>query len=463
MPRSLFALLTISIAWALYPWGFGCGPPPPPPKTGPPVFGIAPNEVADDNNVFIEGLGFRDQDVSVTLTDVETGEQWPADVRNREHNRLKVHIPKLTTLVGRRLFALRVNDNNILHPAAERIYVRQDNSFTPPSQSIRVQFIQWRPGWLCSQRTDGQNGPPYVCGCESSNYLHNAAVARGLADPDPTDTWTTNFWAKFLDHFEDASREWSAMCSEAWAAPTLWIRGIEEEGDRVTLYSSDFYFLDISGGFSGGVLFNLATRKTLLTNLPIPPVVVDYCDADETTSTARVPPDCGAWRANPAAPDTINVHLVGAFYEDDEEVNPATGARGIAFPSTLFGAGSEMVGMVAMTDNRRRGERRRVESFATSCVGDHYTSAQSAINEVYWWGPEEGRNAEPTPNLLAHELHHVLTGYLHAQPDPCLTPAVQDSSTQCPRGFNMKVFSDTTAAGQCQRVISGFDGKDFTR
>jgi hypothetical protein len=61
-------VLTISIAWALYPWGFGCGPPPPPPKTGPPVFGIAPNEVADDNNVFIEGLGFRDQDVSVTLT-----------------------------------------------------------------------------------------------------------------------------------------------------------------------------------------------------------------------------------------------------------------------------------------------------------------------------------------------------------------------------------------------------------
>lgn len=184
--------------------------------------GIAPSEAKDAQEVYIEGRGFDAQPLTIKLIDSVTSEEWPIEgskIRRIELNRVQVKLPDVG-VQGRRLYYLRVNDNNVVNPAAEKLFIRQSDAFRPPDQRIRVQFIQWRPGWTCDYRSPPNDlepvepGPPYRCGCIQQPFLTERAVTRGLSSANPNDSWSATLWSDFENQWQDASREWSAVCSE---------------------------------------------------------------------------------------------------------------------------------------------------------------------------------------------------------------------------------------------------------
>lgn len=82
---------------------------------------------------------------------------------------------------------------------------------------------------------------------------------------------------------------------------------------------------------------------------------------------------------------------------------------------------------------------------------------------LLWWGTSH--STESTPNLLTHELHHAVTGFVHGgdhDPDPCWTPAVGEPTAACGRGFDMDLGGDLTAAKMCEAVVDGWSGHDYT-
>jgi hypothetical protein len=454
MRRELLGLLLLLVPWALYP-SLGCGPPPPPPPpTGPPVFGIAPNEVKNQDSVWIEGRGFDLQPLTITLTDPVTNEIRPVTIQDTKPNRVKVKLPDVPTLVGRKLFYLRVNDNNVVNVAASKVYISESNNDLPSSQKIQTQFVRWLPAWDCFQNSQGEYAPPYVCGCTINNIgiASSAVVDHDLFLLNPNDGWSTNFWSKFDNHYTDAKREWSAMCTESWAGGSVpWIDGLAEQDDRITLRTSLYYWfeLDVTNGNAG----TLADRR-----MPLNPTR-DVCFPP---TSFLAPVDCTNWRPNGSSPRTINVHLVGAFYDLGQEVDPEVSGnpRGFAYPESA--ALPVTSGMVVITDNPFLGARPKV--FA-GCLQNRYGPAGTSYNVPYWWGPKEGRSFEPTPNLLVHELHHVVTDYLHFGQDPCNTPAVGESTGSCPRGFNLGlgVTGHASVTSECSKIANGINGKDYTR
>jgi len=457
MSRPAQLVFALAIAWISYPssgCGGGGGPPPP----GPTVFGVAPSEAKAGDEVWISGYGFNLYPLDIVLLDPATGTTFPVIIRNIAANRVKVETPKdeALGLVGRKGYRLRVNGGGyIVNPAADVIHLWKKGEDKPrDGEWIKVRLIRWRPGYDCTHPIGG----PYECSCEGLNYMSGGAVAHGLLDPNPSDGWTGAFWSVFREHFDDTSREWSAMCSESWTGqPTPWIRGVQEETDqRVTLYSYAFYFLDVE--ITSKSLSALARRKSWgVQGYPNPEEEFDFCGG--IASLGHPPPsDCDVWKPNTASPRVVNVHLVGAFYENGQELDPAIGV-GMGLPVNFV---SNLAGMVVMTDNPQLGNRKRFINLPPTCPGSHYQDNQSPINKTYWWGGDL-RPLEPTPNLFSHELHHVLTGWLHTAPDPCYSPAVGQPMGTCPRGFNMKLSTTQTAASECQRAIAGFGGADYTR
>lgn len=195
----------------------------------------------------------------------------------------------------------------------------------------------------------------------------------------------------------------------------------------------------------------------------------DFCTEDQASQTLiqiTIPDDCVRWQAN--QPGRVNVHLVGAFYEHGQQVNP-NNMRAIADPPSAHTSNTK--GMILISDNpflnARVKQKPAPPEASAGCypndvangaqsIWHWYLSSADPIENTYWWGPMEGRSADTTPNLLSHELYHVLTGYVHdpgGSPDPCYTPAVGDPTEDCPRGFNMGLDDDITVDSQCDRAL----------
>lgn len=221
-----------------------------------------------------------------------------------------------------------------------------------------------------------------------------------------------------------------------------------------------FYFLNLDPLFP----YTAALAKRRHAHQGVQVLVPDDFCAPRAGTDSVIPSDCTIWKPNKASPLTINVHIVGAFWDRNEagvpeELDPATELHGIANPPSTFG---NTEGMVVLSDNPSLGARRRITN-AGLCFGDHYAFASSPINVGFW---QTERFTDAVPNLFAHELHHVLTGYVHPlpAPDPCHTVGVGTSTSACPRGFSMKMSPTQTVASECQRVIDGIPGiGDFTR
>lgn len=343
-----------------------------------------------------------------------------------------------------------MNTGYLANIASDRLYIRQNEQTRPPGEFINVQYIQWRPGWLCDYTATGALGPPYVCGCNNFDFLTTGAVERGLSDSNPNDAWTAPRWDDFFEQAEDASREWTSFCSEAWGGagpPPAWLRGIKEEtNQRVTLYSAGFYFLpvDVDKPYVGA----LARRKWVSAD-GLSMLTKDFC-TDWAFDNVTIPSDCAVWKPNQTSPLTINVHLIGAFYNNGAELDPATTFRGYANPASTFAVTD---GMIVLTDNPRLGVRRKIPVAQPQlCFGSDYSSQTSAINAGYW---DAARFESPVPNLFSHELHHVLTGYVHVSQDPCGTVAVGVSTSPCPRGFKMALSETQTVQSECAWVTNG--------
>jgi hypothetical protein len=439
------------VLWA-FSLGIGCGPPPPQPP-GPTIKGIAPSEAKEGEDVYIEGVGFAAAGpITLTLVDVVSGAETPVpanDIKWIEDNRIKVRT-KPPNLVGRRLYRLKMNTGYLANAASDRVYYRENEQTRPPGEFISVQYIQWRPGWGCNYRnTAGALGPPYICGCNIIDFLPLPMVQNGSIEFNPNDAWTAPRWDDFFEQAQDASREWMSFCSEAWRGPgppPAWLRGIKEETDqRVTLYSAGFYFLpvDVDAPYVGAL-----ARRKWVNSIGTAILAADFC-IDRPFDNVEVPPDCTVWKPNQTSPLTVNVHLIGAFYRNGAELDPATTFRGYANPTSGF---VNTDGMIVMTDNPRLGARRKIPFFSPECWGLEYSSATSALNVGYW---DAARFESAVPNLFSHELHHVLTGYVHASQDPCGTVAVGVSTSPCPRGFKMGLSATQTVQNECAWVTNG--------
>ena len=413
---------------------------------GPKIVGVAPTEIVVPNDsVWISGSFVGAGAISVKLVDSTTGQVRPVPVEGVEPNRIRVSIVRPSDLDGRRRYFLQVNANNKAHILADVVYLSSSGIHLPPGQSIRVQLVRWQWVAFC----DTSVAP---CPCILQNSFTQVNY-QPLYDPWP-DTWPSSQWSRFRSHFDDTTREWSAMCSEARGAQPR-VGGLTEPNPRVTLPNSSFYQLEIAtDSWDMALLANRQKNSN-------PPS--DYCTPTFFIWASWAPPDCTNWLPNQNG--RINVHLVGKFRFFGEEVDPATGPRGIADPPNIFTTNTR--GMVVLTDNpffQARPMPKELTFFCPSQFPDFWAS-NAPINSTFWWGgpiPMQ-RSTEPTPNLLSHELHHVTTGYAHGATDPCFTPAVGDPNAICPRGFDMDLGVNSTVASECQKVINGVGGRDYTQ
>lgn len=414
--------------------------------TGPKILGVAPTEiVVPTSDVWISGLNLTTSGpVSVKLVDSVTGQVRPVSVLGVEPNRIRVSIERPSDLNGRRRYFLQVNANHKSDVAADIVHLSSAGTFLPPGQSIRVQFIRW--GWIyfCD--------PYYPCKCLP---LHGGSP--GGVDL-VNDTWSHPYWSRFLTHVNDTSREWGAMCSEARGSAYR-VKGLVEANQRVSLKDQSMYQLEIAT--HSEQIRQLANRVIYGGNGS----VWDYCGPNALGGVTQ-PSDCYNWLPN--GNGRINVHLVGKFLFFGDEVDPAEAESGIADPANIYTTNTR--GMVILTDNPFLNARPMPQWLTWFCP-DHYgfQNPASSLNTTYWWGGSYGkpkeRATEPTPNLLSHELHHVLTSYVHGAPgtDPCFTPSVGFPSTSCPRGFNMDLGANTTTSFECSKVVNGFQGRDYTQ
>jgi hypothetical protein len=157
--------------------------------------------------------------------------------------------------------------------------------------------------------------------------------------------------------------------------------------------------------------------------------------------------------------------------EFGEEVDPQGGFNGYTNPLSRWS--NNTAGMILVTDNPRLGARagipHGIQEYAYNhslefdgahlhCWGStpHWNPADE-VNNPFW---AANRPKAATPNLFAHELHHALVGYVHRPfaADPPYTPAVQTSTPDWPRGFNMRLAGtgvfDTSVDQQCRIATS---------
>lgn len=437
--------------------------------TGPRILGISPSEVVVPSNVTINGLGLK-SGLAIDLVSAETGAAQRLPILSIAPNRIVVSVPKPTGLDQRRPYFIVVGKNNKVHARADVVYLNPDQSTRPEAQSIQLSFIRWKPsgycdGNLCRDCREIDGWEPLIR--TQISYLLWGNGPFPTSDPDDfwPDLWTDAAWSKWEEHFKDTGSEWAAMCSESWSAGGRYIRGAAEVGGgRVTLPSGLLYWAALD--LNSHDVAHLANRRRFNSAGDHR----DFCTEDQASQgliPRTVPGDCVRWQIN--QPGRVNVHLVGAFYKDGAQVNP-NDMRAIADPPSAHTTNTR--GMILISDNpflNARVKQRVAPSAASNngCFANDvangeesiwhwYLSGSDPIGGTYWWGPPEGRSAEPTPNLLSHELHHVLTDYVHdpnGEPDPCYTPAVGPPTDACPRGFNMGIDDSITVYSQCGRAL----------
>lgn len=121
--------------------------------------------------------------------------------------------------------------------------------------------------------------------------------------------------------------------------------------------------------------------------------------------------------------------------------------------------------MVVVTDLQSTTQRPHPSSNANRCLGALIQPAAL----TGWWGTSE--TADATPNLLSHELAHVLTGL----PNPTSDAATPDrvlveNPVSSWRGFLLDVPNvpgagapPSTITENCLIAVIGRDARDFTQ
>lgn len=446
--------------------------------TGPKILGVSPTEIITPaSEVVISGLGFK-SGVTAKLIEPSTNSSQTLSIKSVTPRRVTVAVPEPVGLTKRKPYFIVLTStdpagfNNKVHPKADIVYLNPDQTTVPPGQELSLSFVRWQPsgycdGLLCRECFLIDGWDPLVKDYIAS-WLWPGGVGKPTSDFDDwwPDTWTDPFWSRIRPYFDDAGRDWSAMCSEAWGAAERHIEGATEWSGRLTLPSGRLAWLNLA--YTSRELGLLYGRQRLDSNGDLR----DFCTEDKppTALPRRVPDDCVNWKVgSTGTQDWINVHLVLAMDDGGIEVDP-NDTRGITNPPNIYRGIHD--GLIVLTDNPFKGARRRfvpTPSDGLGCSDEDLANHESGITHWYFEGADpvnrnywpEWYGKEYPPGLLAHETHHALTGYVHSLrtdfPDPCYTPAVAGPDDTCPRGFNMTLDpneSSLSAYSQCARAVS---------
>jgi len=440
--------------------------------TGPKILSITPPEIVVPGEVIINGIALNSGLVP-KLIDPITNAQQTLTVNSFAPNRVTASVPKPSGLTTRKPYFLVLGNNNKADRYSDRVYLNPNETTRPVGQDIQLSFIRWLPSGYCNNGLCGgdckliDGWDPTIRAIFASLLFGNNPGPTADVDDWWPDTWDDNFWMKWKSQVEDTSDEWSSICSPAWNAGSAYVRGAAEAGwGRITLPSGRLYWISLD--YDSHDVEHLNKRLAFNSKAEHR----DFCKEDPHTSELlprTIPDDCVKWQVG-AGTNRINVHLVGGFIVGGEKVDPSE-MRGITNPPNIYG---DTTNLVILSDNPSESARVEFKNAPIAagergCYPQHvgtpsiwhwYLSGTDPIGATYWWGPDAGRDAEPTPNLLSHELVHALSVYVHDPggdiPDVCFTPAVGVSRSECPRGFDLAAaWEDSTSnASRCSGVLA---------
>jgi hypothetical protein len=427
--------------------------------SGPQIIGIGPTEIVAPAEVVVHGLGLSGAE-AIYLVEPNTGVKYQGSVLFSEGNRVTVVVPRPSGLTKRKPYFLTVGTNNKVSVNADKVWVSPSDSYLPlDGQRIQIRVVRWMPSASCGA---------LLCGsCKAIDGwrpIVRDALAGISGKSQGTDDWWADTWgspefAPFAIHASDTGREWKAMCSETWGSGYP-IGGITLQADPVVLPSSNLYWLNTTSS-SIDIASAAKRQRTDGVGTWDSSSIYDFCTE---TSDRKLPSHCSRWKKN--ANGFINVHLVGAFLFGSTHLSPLE-LRGISEPPSTGASASETKGQIFLSDEpffEARLKTKKPPGQLDECIA-HYYKAGDPVGATYWWGPQAGRNVEQIPNVFSHELHHVLTRYVHdasGAPDPCWSPAVGQPTSTCGRGFDMDLGPGLDAHTMCGRAVNGADGRDYT-
>jgi hypothetical protein len=369
------------------------------------------------------------------------------------------------------------------------VYLRGGGA-PPTSQQLRI-FVgsaTWK--FLCDADGKHCNEIPYApydywYGC---HYPWPSARSHA--------SWTTHPWSRYRLLIDQAVRDWSTMCSRAWADPdhskqlaSNWIEAATREewehnwwfwletardmpietcpNDGADWHWSlcDVFLCDWrrAGCTGSGPLYQIASGKTY------------FCDEYGTRlNICGMGSDDCAYHGTPL--EAVAIWFVGAFFYYGEEVDPTDpyeGVRGFAGTSSPAlvdtyaigeASGLDSHGLIFLSQSPYKGYFPHPATKGNN-VNPLRKAEQNCTAESCWPGP--GYSDDATPNVLAHELMHVLTN----RRDPSQTASLEDTiwiqsdrddGGIYRRGFSLRASAlKATAQTECAEARAG-DDKDFT-
>jgi hypothetical protein len=471
----LRTILLVALGAAIVPslLGIRCNPPP---NNGPaPItYAITPTEAKSGEKIWIRGRGMDNENYHPRIVDpLRINDSYPPLIVNqREPNWIELMVP--SGLSSRKLFEIWLTpDSNPFQPGPETVigksrsvYLRASES-APTGQQIRYAFVN--AGWKFACDASGNN-------CEWP------ALHGWKPEESPYSTaWSSPPWDKHRLLIDQSSRDWQTMCSKAWRAPTTHTKrlrdGFTEAYTREEFFYNPWWWLETSSDSpytsrnhywtGSGPLRSMATG-----NVPFP--------LSDGRHLGICDPEFFTCNFAGTRSDAAVVFFVGAFFYYGSEVdpnNPISGFR--AFTGTSWwplindaalgeACCTNTHGLIVISGSPSRGYFPRPATY-TSGGGSIWPllSALDACNRESCW-PGPGYSTDHTPNLLSHELTHLLTD----RADPGDSAAIEDSpfikndkddGGTYRRGFDLNVSAiGATPQSECSAARSGCCGFDPT-
>ncbi len=481
------------------------------------VYGVTPGEVqAPGGSVWVRGRGFTEKGFSVHLRDtLRPRVALPVGkVFNVTPHGFRIELPRLPIRKRRARIELFVLDRsgalaNLSVPGKSNIFHAQRRGLADEPR-IQWQFLRWEPRVPCDDRT--------------KNCAARLATDLRPKTRSVTQTWHVPYWARFLSFVQQTERDWATSCSEAWQAPkqrhgyrlgsgglpeetaprkgfnwspAFWLETARNEPMIVARNQSEdpglgrLHYSGVAIGSGSGPLRYIARGR-----FPNPKERHRYLLGERIPEASLCSRVIGGCPTGPYRPrqDTITVSLHGVFLQNGLEVDPmdpCDGFRAIAGGTILSLVDDESITGYAHSRSERTDTSNIVflaESPALGTFRDPRKASRGrgiqtrtdlfaelrkcrASTGKCWWGPS--RNRDSTPNLLSHEMTHLLgfadlpKGIQSAVED---TPFVGSDSSdrgQFRRGFDLdlrrRISGKHSPKSICQQLIKGQGNRDFVK
>lgn len=434
--------------------GLGC-----PPKDGSGttmrVYGVTPGEILLPGELWIRGRNL-DKATSVTFRSLSSPQiTIDGQILEKEPSGLRVAVPH-TQAVGSRRFEAAVVENDAVAPGvftgANRVRF-VDTGASQPKGEMQFQFVA--ASWSFDCDAAGNN-------CSPSGYL-------GVATWPYPEGWTQDpFWMDWKMHVDQAARDWALGCSDAFTATHSYgIRpSFREKVPRQHLVWNDLYWFETAPDADDADLHQVASGHLIWTASDGQGNLV----GQDLGSFCNLGPGFCSQPFVGRRSDTVVVVNVGRmdfFGVEIDPTDPDFGSRAITNPPILpkpaIGLPAyDTRGIIIVSDNPGRNSRPHPSETANDSVQPLIAGINACNAETCWWGP--GKSIDSTPNLLAHELAHLFTGFAEVDTskfggevvDTFLVGADKDDGGNVRRGFKLAIpFYGNTAEQACQWAHEG--------